>query len=223
MGLDQPWNPFNRAHYKKKPDATGSSVDTKGVEAGKGYFRNINADNDLNTVISVSVGTDWHDYVHFPFAHEVPSKFVQKTGVKEEPYRVDTYLYLFLLEKGYDTKAKQEGTAFSEAAAMGIPGKNVLAVIPIQRYFADLHGWSDSMSFRFVIGDPIRQPWAEEEWKKYPYVKSQLDATLAKIKSEGSAGTHDTSMKFTFNPPLPAAPASAAPPESNEYNQPNYD
>lgn len=189
-GFDKPWNPFNRSHYKRDfrwikklwPEQILTSEDTKGVEADTGYFRNESKDNDLMAVVSISVGSNWRKFLHFPIV-QMPS------GTPPAPYQDITYLYIFLLQAGFDTKAKQietrgedPGDEFSEAGVMSIPGEDILAVIPITRKFSKQpENVVESNTFEFEIGAPIRQPWAKKKWGDGGAVMDQLETILAEI------------------------------------------
>lgn len=122
MGLNADWNPF-----KFQTELPGQNL-----AKNAGYFRKGDEDNDLTTIISVT--PNFIDATKFPFIQEYKQgSMMVDVGGGIQRRQSKTYVYLVLVEQGFDTKTAQGGNAFPEIATRTVPWSNIAAVYEIKR------------------------------------------------------------------------------------------
>jgi hypothetical protein len=162
-GLDQDWNPFKTPEQLPGWAASGYN----------GFFRRDDKDNDLVTVVSVT--PNWLDATKFPMLEEnyVPPEDVTYKGKAVK--RTRSYVYMMIVEKGFDTKTAQGSNAFPEIATRSIPWQNHLACFFIDRYH---HGATANDGHIVTVTKTELGKSAKEHYEKTPMWKS----LVAKVK-----------------------------------------
>lgn len=120
-GLNADWNPF------KFPDQLPGWVNG----GYNGFYRKSDKDNDLTTVVSVA--RNFFDATKFPMIEEgyVPVSQVDVNGAMKK--KTTIYVYMLLVEQGFDTARAQGSNAFPEFGTRSIPWHNHLAVFKVDR------------------------------------------------------------------------------------------